>query len=87
MSKYRQCIQIGNDVTGIMKLPCVSDCFKNGSILRYHVLYNMLPKDIDYADYDDFAVANVGDWLCEDYNGKWYVLTNEEYEKERGKRA
>lgn len=28
MKKYKQCIQIGNNITEIMKLPCVVMCEK-----------------------------------------------------------
>ena len=74
MANYKQCIQIGNDVTNIMKLPCIFSCHK------------MNEYDLEYLMYDwdkngQYIALHKGDWVCEDYNGKWHKLTNEEYRR------
>ena len=66
MSKYRQTIQIGNNVTDIFNLPCVIKAEKlhNGSPL-YLVATG--------ADLNE-KWANVGDQIAQDYNDNWHVI-------------
>ena len=78
MAHYKQAIQIGNNVTEIMKLPCVYSCSKEiwgigkEIRLRYELTGN--------AQFAYRFNAYAGDWLCEDAEGTWHLLKNEEYE-------
>ncbi len=72
MTHYKQCIQIKNNVTDIMKLPCVFSCHKMNDHELEYLLY-------DWDKQGQYIAAHQGDWLCEDYQGKWHVLTNEEH--------
>lgn len=73
MAHYKQAIQIGNNVTEIMKLPCVLSCTK-----EIWGIYDIrLRYELTFA-YRCYAYA--GDWLCEDAEGTWHLLKNEEYE-------
>ena len=88
-----QAIQVGDNVTDIMKLPCIFGAWKypyvpNSSREKYPVRGHQ-PKEGDII-YDfrqgwksDFAMK--GDWLCEYDNGVWSVISNEEYEQSRKK--
>lgn len=60
--KYKQEITIGRNIDGIFNLPCVAHCSK--SSLGGHWFYVMCQNGV---------VAEIGDKLCEDYNGKWWV--------------
>lgn len=62
MSRYKQDITIGMSVDGIFKLPCVHSCHKNGNGLHYFTVEAMNER-----------FADVGDKLCEDYDGCWWV--------------
>ena len=73
-----QAIQVGDNVTDIMKLPCIFSAWKYP--LRGHQ-----PKEGDII-YDfrqgwksDFAMK--GDWLLEHENGVWEIVSNEKYEQ------
>ncbi len=82
--KFKQTIQIGRNVTYIMKLPCVSFVSKDPQppkgfeIPYYYHLYPGLMWDYK-EDLSHRHVAVKGDWLCEDSNGKWHALSDEEY--------
>ena len=65
MVKFRQRIEIGTNVTGIMRLPCVFSCYKEGG----GVVYILQEWDSD----GNRLEARQGDWLCEDYDGRWTV--------------
>ena len=74
--EYSQCIQIGSNVTDIMKLPCVFSCHKDCNSDLVYLLY-------DWDDHGCYVECRRGDWLCEGTDGKWYKLTDKEYgEKE-----
>ena len=68
-------IQIGNNVTNIMKLPCVFSCHKMADGELEYLLY-------DWDEQGQYVKAHKGDWIIED-NGKHYVLTDKEYERSR----
>ena len=85
MAHFKQAIQIGNNVTEIMKLPCVLSCSKEVWGEEIHLRYELLGKvkrvqlgSVKIESYRCYAYA--GDWLCEDAEGTWHLLTNEEYE-------
>lgn len=67
MEKFRQRIQVGRNVTGIMRLPCVFSCYKEGG--RGGIVYVLMEWDSD----GNRLEARQGDWLCEDYDGRWTV--------------
>lgn len=72
--RYIQLIQIGDNVTDILKLPCVTAVFKENDKRGFEWLeYNLTNGE----------VAEKGDWLCEDCNGGWHVLSDEEYNEIR----
>ena len=70
--EYRQCIQIGANVSDVMKLPCVFSCHKMEDGGLEYLLY-------DWDDNGQYVKAHYGDWLCEGSDGKWYKLTDKEY--------
>lgn len=60
--KYKQVITIGNNIDGIFKLPCVISCNKVRNGKHYY-----------FVDAENEIFASIGDKLCEDYDGKWWV--------------
>lgn len=74
MNKFRQAIKIGRNITSIFNLPCIFSCHK-GADMKPVFLLN------DWDDNGNYIEARIGDWLCEDHEGKWSVLSNEEYKK------
>lgn len=68
--KFRRAIQIGDNVTDILKLPCVKGVEKCDDKAGFEWMEYIL-KSGDHAE--------KGDWLCEDSNGKWHALSDEEY--------
>lgn len=64
-------IQISNNVTNIMKLPCVFSCHKMANNELEYLLY-------DWDDKGQYVRAHKGDWIVES-NGKYCVLTDKEY--------
>ena len=74
--RFKQTLRINDNVTAIMRLPCVFSCHKESDERLCYLLY-------DWDDNGKYIEARKGDWLCEDEDGKWSVLTNGEYEKYR----
>ena len=84
--KIKQAIQIGDNVTDIMKLRCISFVTKNpqppkGFEITYY--YHLYPGMMwDYKeDLSHRHVAFKGDWLVEDKDGHWHIMTDDEYKK------
>lgn len=73
---YRQMIQIGSNVTSIMKLQCVSSCRKKLDGSLYYVL------DI-WGDDGNRLEARQGDWLCQDYDGVWSLRKDNDIKDEK----
>ena len=61
--KFKQAIQIGDNVTDILKLPCVN---KAG--------FEWLMYILKWG-----GCAEKGDWLCENTDGYWSAHSNDEY--------
>lgn len=76
MPDFKQTVQIGKNVTDIMRIPCVVGCYKMQDRPN-EVIYHML-SDVR-SDGPLPIRGRVGDWLCQDSNGRWMLLTNEEY--------
>lgn len=70
---YKQAIKIGSNVTDMMKLPCVTACHK----LNDKCGLEWLEYEISLGDHKEHAEE--GDWLCEDCEGHWTVLTDDVY--------
>lgn len=70
--EYRQEIRIGRNVTAIMNLPCVFSCHKDADGNLVYLLY-------DWDNDGNYIEARVGDWLCEDTEGLWSVINNNDY--------
>lgn len=66
-------IQIGKNITDIFRLPCIAAIRKDIFGAVFYELYGFLMSD------GRNAVAREGNWLCENYNSKWKLMTNEEY--------
>lgn len=81
--KFKQAIQIGDNVTDIMKLRCVSYVSKNPAIIKGRYYYYLYPGLMwDYKeDRSHNYIAHTGDWLCEDYDGWWHILKDYEYQQ------
>ena len=84
MSKFAHAIKIGDNVTDIMKLFCVSYVSKDPVIEPGNYYYHLYPGVMwDYKeDLSHKHIARKGDWLCQDYHGDWHILTDEEYKNE-----
>lgn len=72
--KFKQAIQIGDNVTDIMKIRVVMGCQKERTEDGYEIVYYVLvPSGALFP-------ARKGDWLVE--QGKWWlVFTDEEYKR------
>lgn len=73
MKKYKQKIKIGNNVTDIMKLPCVTACYKLND-----------KRGLEWLEYEiqidgQKTRAEAGDWICEDYDGHWTVHAEDSF--------
>lgn len=69
--QFRQTIQIGRNVTDIFNLPCV---------IRAEKLHNGTPLYLVATGTNmNEKRANIGDYICQDYNGHWYVIANDEH--------
>lgn len=67
---YRQAIRIGRNVTDIMALPCVTACLKKNDKQGHEWLQYII-------DSDEEQVAEEGDWLVEDTDGRWHAFCDE----------
>ncbi len=74
MITYNQKIKIGDNVTDIMKLPCVLMCIKHNDKLGHTWLVYYI-----YCD-NQVEMAEKNDWLCKDTKGVWHVLSDCEIE-------
>ncbi len=75
MAKFIKAVQIGGNVTDIMKLPCVLSCMKvndrNGlEWLIYRVKCN---RHVELAEETDY--------ICQDQQGRWHVFDKEMYKE------
>jgi hypothetical protein len=70
--RYTEKIQVGDNVTDIMKLPCVRSAEKRNSKDSEVAYYLLEPSAM--ADSDRWQFAHPGDWLVKDENGKWHVM-------------
>ena len=62
----KQAIHVGRHATDILSLPCVYSCHKKADGSFCYLLY-------DWDKQGQYVEAHEGQWLCEDYNGKWTV--------------
>ena len=86
--KFKKATRIGDNVSDIMKLRCVSYVTKNPDYgVGYH--YCMYPGLLhEYKNgISNRYIGHKGDWICEDYNGEWYILTDEEYQRNMEREA
>lgn len=70
--KIKQAIQVGNNVTNIMRLPCIETCTKRND--RHGM------ECLEYVTTDG-DIVECCDWLCETDEGKWMPMSDEEYQK------
>ena len=64
-------IQVGENATSILKLPCVLSAHKrsgNEQKVAYYIL-----DPFAMADSDRWQYVHPGEWLIQDENGKWHV--------------
>lgn len=74
--RFKQAIQIGDNVTDIMKLPCVVACIKKDDGNGFHWLeYRVKCLKRGMAKYGE-----EGDWIVLGDNG-WNVITDDEYKQ------
>lgn len=71
--RYRQMIEIGTHFGDIFALDCVREAYKDGSGKAF---YRVEAVNANFADQ--------GQWLAEDWEGLWHVLTAEQAMKEGG---
>lgn len=64
--RLRQSIHIeGKCIEDIFNLPCITSIHKENNSYCYYLTNG--------------HIAHLGDWLYEDYNGNWSVLSNEQH--------
>lgn len=68
IGEYRQSIQIGRNANGILALPCVDGVRKTSP---GKLVYQVNTK------HGTNTSAKEGDWICEDYNGDWHVVSDD----------
>lgn len=74
MENFRQAIKVGRNITSIFNLPCIFSCHKDDEGNPVFLLY-------DWDDNGNYIEARPGDWLCENHEGRWSVLSGREYKK------
>lgn len=75
----KKAIQIGDNVTDVIRLPCVVACIKKDDQQGFEWLeYRVKCGVSGRAQY-----AEKGDWLVEDTNGYWHIMTDDEYKKRK----
>ena len=67
IGKVKQAIHVGRQATDLMRLPCVYSCHKEADGTLCYLLY-------DWDEQGCYVEVHEGQWLCEDYNGKWTVM-------------
>ena len=72
---FKQAIKIGRGIEDVFRLPCVAAIRKDIFGAAFYDLYGFIMHD------GRSVSAREGDWICEDNEGKWHLLTNEEYEQ------
>lgn len=78
--RYKQAIQIGSNVTDIIKLQCVISAHKNAVVHESFIYYKLFGDTItSMFALGETVIAYSGDWLCEDYDGRWHLLNDKEY--------
>lgn len=70
---FKQAIRIGHGIEGIFKLPCIAAIRKDIFGAAFFDTYGFIMHD------GKSVSAREGDWLCEDDDNRWHLLTNEEY--------
>lgn len=78
--RYRQSVHIdGNSLDDLFRLPCVYGIRKDSKAdFVIHLFGDTHNGNVKWGDCD---TAEIGDWLCEDYEGRWHCLKDEEYKK------
>ena len=79
--RYKQAIQIGHNITDNMQVPCVMECTKRDNLRGGHRIEYYYTLDPSKMVPREWQYAHLGDWLCEDYDGRWHLLTDEEYQE------
>ena len=70
---YKQAVQVNNNVTAIIKLPCIHGVFKgNDGSLNYRP--HLWVKS-------ERAIVKEGDWLVEDLEGNWSVMKDNQFKQ------
>lgn len=78
MGTFKQAIQVDNNITDIMRLPCVYGCYKIARLGREPMLAYLLNPECDVIGQ---GPATMGNWLCEDYEGRWHLMTDYSYQR------
>lgn len=81
--RFKQAVQIGDNVTDIINLRCINYVAKQPCFeflgYKYHLYAGLM---WDYKeDLSHRHIAFKGDWLCEDHDGLWHILKDEEYQQ------
>ena len=78
--KFKQAIKVGDNITDIMKVSCVCSCIKyvfSDNKVKY--AFTVFPLMMVLGS--KYKIAQTGDWLCQDEDNLWHILTEEEYER------
>lgn len=73
MQKFKKCIKIERNMTDIFSLPCVIEVQKQVNGMPLYIIASV-NNDRNIDD-----VAETGDWLCQDNNDHWQVVSDQEY--------
>ena len=74
-SDFKLAIQVDDKAKDIFRLPCIQGLFKG---CQGNDVYVLTPGTISRS-----CFATMGDWLCEDHEGKWHCLTDRAYRRAR----
>lgn len=75
---FKQTIQVDDkNIADIFRLPCVRSIWKTeDSSFKVEIDINCLKPQVG------LFVASPSDWLCENYDGTWCILTDKEHKED-----
>ena len=83
--KYKQCIRVGDNVTDILRLPCVVGVRKCRDIPVHMIRPGVSVMEWLEYDLEDGDIVTVSDWLCLGADGHWTAMSKEDYDASQTK--
>ena len=69
---YKLAVQVGENITDIIRMPCVQSAHKRSGKDGKVAYYILEPSAM--ADSEHWQYAYPGDWLLKDGDDKWHVI-------------